>query len=87
MEIPDIKVLIVDNYDSFTYNIAPIIRNFSDSNLQIIEAGWIDLKDIDDVQFHPESIMTSSGAKMIFDFSGIFALFSKYGCQGSVFKL
>jgi anthranilate/para-aminobenzoate synthase component II len=45
MAAPDIKILIVDNYDSFTYNIAHTIRSFPGSNLQIIEAGKIDLPD------------------------------------------
>jgi anthranilate synthase component 2 len=47
MAAPGIKILIVDNYDSFTYNIAHTIRSFPGSNLQIIEAGKIDLSDID----------------------------------------
>jgi anthranilate synthase/aminodeoxychorismate synthase-like glutamine amidotransferase len=47
MAATDIKILIVDNYDSFTYNIAHAIRSFPSSNLQIIEAGKIDLQDID----------------------------------------
>lgn len=42
-----IKILIVDNYDSFTYNIAHIVRIFPESNLQIIEAGKIDTDEID----------------------------------------
>jgi anthranilate synthase component II len=42
-----IKILIVDNYDSFTFNIAHIIRSISGSKLQIIEAGKINLYDID----------------------------------------
>lgn len=42
-----IRILIIDNYDSFTYNIAHNIRSFPGSNLQIIEAGKVDLQDID----------------------------------------
>jgi anthranilate synthase component 2 len=38
----DIKVLLVDNDDSFTYNIAQIVRSHRGTNLQIIEAS--DLK-------------------------------------------
>jgi anthranilate synthase component 2 len=52
----DIKILIVDNYDSFTYNIAHVVRNITVSNLQIIEAGKIDLHDIasfDKIIFSP----------------------------------
>jgi len=47
MAVPDIRILIVDNYDSFTFNIAHTIRSLSGSNLQIIEAGKINLQDID----------------------------------------
>lgn len=47
MAAPGIKILIVDNYDSFTYNIAHTVRSFPGSNLQIIEAGKIDLQNID----------------------------------------
>jgi anthranilate synthase component 2 len=47
MEVPAIRVLIVDNYDSFTYNIAHSVRSYPGSNIQIIEAGKIDLEEID----------------------------------------
>jgi anthranilate synthase component 2 len=47
MAVPDMKILIVDNYDSFTYNIAHIIRSIPGSNLQIIPADHIFLPDID----------------------------------------
>jgi anthranilate synthase component 2 len=47
MAATGINILIVDNYDSFTYNIAHIVRNFPGSNLQIIEAGKIRLNHID----------------------------------------
>ena len=43
----DINILIVDNYDSFTYNIAHAIRNCPGSKLQIIEAGRIEMSNID----------------------------------------
>ncbi|MCU0462077.1 MAG: aminodeoxychorismate/anthranilate synthase component II [Bacteroidales bacterium] len=36
------KVLLVDNYDSFTYNIAHIVRSCHNTNLQIIKADQID---------------------------------------------
>lgn len=50
------NILIVDNYDSFTYNIAHIVRNFPGSKLQIIEAGNIRLdviKKFDKIIFSP----------------------------------
>jgi len=36
---PDIRVLLVDNYDSFTYNIAHLVRNYPGTNIQIVHAG------------------------------------------------
>jgi anthranilate synthase component 2 len=47
MDSPIIKVLLVDNYDSFTYNIAHCIRNQAGVNLQIIESNEIDLRQVD----------------------------------------
>jgi anthranilate synthase component 2 len=41
------NVLIIDNYDSFTYNIAHIIRNFPGVNLQIKTADLINIEDIE----------------------------------------
>jgi len=39
--------LIVDKYDSFTYNIAHAVRSFPGANLRIIESGRIDLNEIE----------------------------------------
>ena len=36
-------VAIIDNYDSFTYNIGHIVRNFPGIKLQIITAGEVDV--------------------------------------------
>jgi anthranilate synthase component 2 len=47
MDRPGINILIIDNYDSFTYNIAHIARSFEGSNLQIIEAGSVKVDNID----------------------------------------
>jgi anthranilate synthase component 2 len=76
MAVPDIKILIVDNYDSFTYNIAHIIRSFPGSNLQIIEAGRIDIKDIDlfdKIIFSPGPDLPRSGnimERILKDYTG-----------------
>ena len=51
-----IRVLLVDNYDSFTYNIAHIVRNHQGINLQIIEAGDLRLEKLgsfDKIIFSP----------------------------------
>jgi anthranilate synthase component 2 len=41
-----INILLIDNYDSFTYNIAHIIRNHPSANLQIIQPGDVNIGDI-----------------------------------------
>jgi anthranilate synthase component 2 len=76
MAAPDIRILIVDNYDSFTYNIAHTIRSFPGSNLQIIEAGKIDLPDIDsfdEIIFSPGPDLPRPGnvmERILNDYSG-----------------
>jgi len=40
------KVILIDNKDSFTYNIAHIVRAHSDVNLQIIEADYLSHSDL-----------------------------------------
>jgi anthranilate synthase component 2 len=42
-----INILLIDNYDSFTYNIAHIIKDHPSANLQIIQSGKINVKDIE----------------------------------------
>ena len=41
------KVLIIDNYDSFTYNIAHIVKAISSANIEIIKAGELNLNEVD----------------------------------------
>ncbi|MBA4322890.1 MAG: aminodeoxychorismate/anthranilate synthase component II [Odoribacter sp.] len=41
------NILLIDNYDSFTYNIAHIVRSHPSANLQIIQSGNVILKDIE----------------------------------------
>jgi len=56
MKSQAINILLIDNYDSFTYNIAHNVRSFPESNLQIIEAGRINLEEIklyDKIIFSP----------------------------------
>jgi anthranilate synthase component 2 len=47
MESAAINLLLVDNYDSFTHNIAHGLRNLPGVNLQIIEANEVELKKVD----------------------------------------
>ena len=54
---PGINILLVDNYDSFTYNIAHSVKLYPGANLQIIEAD--ELKNADIGSF--EKIIFSPG--------------------------
>jgi anthranilate synthase component 2 len=47
MGSPGINILLIDNYDSFTYNIAHIIRSYPLANLQIIMSDNVNLRDIE----------------------------------------
>jgi anthranilate synthase component 2 len=67
MDTPVIKVLLVDNYDSFTYNIAHCIRNQAGVNLQIIESNEIDLRNVeiyDKIIFSPGPDLPRKGNMM-----------------------
>jgi len=76
MADPGIKILIVDNYDSFTYNIAHTVRSFPGSNLQIIEAGKIHLPEIDSfdkIIFSPGPDFPRPGnvmERILYDYAG-----------------
>jgi len=50
------KVLIIDNYDSFTFNIAHIVKASSLANIEIIKAGELNLPSVaeyDKIIFSP----------------------------------
>ena len=67
MDSTGIKILLVDNYDSFTWNIAHCIRNHQGVNLQIIEANEVDLKNVgffDMILFSPGPDLPRPGNKM-----------------------
>lgn len=46
MSVSAMKIILIDNKDSFTYNIAHIVRAHSDVNLQIIEADSLNQPDL-----------------------------------------
>jgi anthranilate synthase component II len=67
MDSTGIKILLVDNYDSFTWNIAHCIRNHPGVNLQIIEANEVDLKKVasyDKILFSPGPDLPRQGNMM-----------------------
>lgn len=76
MGSPCINILLIDNYDSFTYNIAHIIKAFPLANLQIIESGSLNIKDIesfDKIIFSPGPDLPRPGNimdKVLSEFAG-----------------
>lgn len=67
MESQDIKILLVDNYDSFTYNITHCIKYQPGINLQIIEANEVDLREVefyDRIIFSPGPDLPRKGNMM-----------------------
>lgn len=64
------KVVIIDNYDSFTYNLAHLVKELGADVTAVSDDGCImGLKhknyDIHGIQFHPESVLTPDGKKMV----------------------
>jgi len=76
MDSSHINILLIDNYDSFTYNIAHIVRNHPSANLQIIQSGNVNLKDIEPFEkiiFSPGPDLPVPGnvmEKVLFEYSG-----------------
>lgn len=47
MNNKDIKVVIIDNYDSFTYNLVHIVNELLDAEVTVLRNDEFDIKDID----------------------------------------
>jgi anthranilate synthase component II len=71
-----INILLIDNYDSFTYNIGQIVRNHPSANLQIIQSGNVNLEEIesyDKIIFSPGPDLPRPGnvmEKVLFEYAG-----------------
>ncbi|MCD6347696.1 MAG: aminodeoxychorismate/anthranilate synthase component II, partial [Bacteroidales bacterium] len=75
------RVLIIDNYDSFTYNLVHYIRELSDAPLTIVRNDQIELKEVNAY----DKILLSPGPG-IPDEAGILKpLIRKYGNRKSIF--
>ena len=64
MELTGIRVLLIDNYDSFTYNIAHYLRNNPIVKLQIVDANNVRASEIasfDKIVFSPGPDIPKAG--------------------------
>ncbi len=74
------KVLIVDNYDSFTYNLAQAVEQCDVSDLEIVKADKLNVKDVSD--FH--KILISPGPGLPKDYPTLFQILKIYSGSKSI---
>ena len=68
------EVLIIDNKDSFTYNLAQILKTFRNVNLEIIEYDHIHIKNISG----KDKIIISPGPGLPSDYPNYFEWLTQY---------
>ena len=76
-------ILIIDNYDSFTYNIAHIVRNLPGVKLTIIKAGEVKLSAIKNYQ----KILFSPGPDLPGPGNIMEMVLDQYGTTKSIFGI
>ena len=69
------KVLLVDNYDSFTYNLKQLIEQFGDVKLDILKNNQITLRQVN----RYDKIMLSPGPDLPSKAGIMFDIIKKYG--------
>ena len=74
------KVLIIDNFDSFTYNLAQIIRQSGLCDYEIIKYDRIDVEYIDDFQ----KILISPGPGLPKDYPDLYKVLNRYSGKKSI---
>ena len=77
------EVLLLDNHDSFTYNIAHIVRNIPRVNLQIIKSDSIVVSEIE--RF--DKILFSPGPDIPREGNVMESIISKYGSSKPIFGI
>jgi anthranilate synthase/aminodeoxychorismate synthase-like glutamine amidotransferase len=68
------KVLIIDNYDSFTYNLAQLVGQCNGDTYKIVKTDMLNLNEIDDYQ----KILISPGFGLPGDFPNLFHILQMY---------
>lgn len=74
------RVLIIDNYDSFTYNLAQVVEQCSVSDFNIVKTDALDLKQAGD---YPK-ILISPGPGLPKDYPNLFSLLELYSSSKSI---
>jgi len=74
------KVLIIDNYDSFTYNLAQIIEQYGIFDYKIVKPGILDIKQVNDVQ----KVLISPGPGLPRDYPNLFRFLELYSSTKSI---
>lgn len=80
MKIAQMKLLIVDNYDSFTYNLVELIRKTGFNDFEVIKCDSIN---IDDVERY-DKILFTPGPGLPKDFPVMFEILKKYDSTKSI---
>lgn len=75
------KLLVLDNYDSFTYNLVHLIRKVSSVSFDVIRNDKITLKDVDAY----DKILLSPGPGLPKDAGIMPDLIARYGAQKNIF--
>lgn len=76
-----IRVLLLDNHDSFTYNLAELLRRNGKVTFQIHTAETLSVQDVE----HFDKILLSPGPGIPQEHKAIFEILEKYGETKSVF--
>jgi len=74
------KVLIIDNYDSFTYNLAQIIEQSGLCDFEILKYDKIDIKYIDSF----DKILISPGPGLPKDYPQLYKVLERYSGKKSI---
>ncbi len=74
------KVLIIDNYDSFTYNLAQAVEQCDVSGLEIVKSDKLNIKDVEN--FH--KILISPGPGLPKDYPNLFRILEIYSASKSI---
>lgn len=74
------KLLIVDNYDSFTFNLVELIRKTGLNNFEVIESGKIKIEEAD----YFDKILFTPGPGLPKDFPVMFEILNRYESNKSI---